>query len=192
MPDTGMQFRRKRPLLMRSVERVRRAFGSFLYGCGVVAGAITFLMMCLVLANALLRFAFNAPIAGTLELTECALPLLIFLSLALTQYEGGHIHVVLATQHFSARWQRAVQFLAMVLGALFFAWCTYAAWGFAMKSLAMNEQEWGAIRFPLYPVKFAILFGLALLTIQFVLDALAVMVGIMPRHGDVEVFEGVE
>lgn len=177
---------------MKSVDRVRRIFGGFLYGCGVIAGVITFMMMCLVLANALLRFAFNAPIAGTLEITECALPLLIFLSLALTQYEGGHIHVVLVTQHFSAFWQRAAQLLAMLLGGAFFAWCSYAAWGFAIKSLAMNEQEWGAIRFPLYPVKFAIFFGLGLLTIQFMLDAIAIVAGLKPGQGNVEALEGVE
>ena len=163
---------------MSTVDLVRRRIGGLLYACGLTAGIITFLVMCLVVANAVLRYFLNAPISGAFEITESALPLLIFLSLALTQYEGGHIHVVLVTQNFSPRWQCIAKFAAMVLGALFFAWCAYAAWGFAMKSLAMNEQEWGTVRFPIYPVKFVIFFGLALLTLQFVLDAIAVAIGL--------------
>ncbi|MBP0616880.1 TRAP transporter small permease subunit [Jiella mangrovi] len=174
---------------MSALQRVRTGFGALLYGCGLVAGIITFLVMCLVVANALSRFILNAPIAGTLEITESALPLLIFLSLALTQYEGGHIHVVLVTQHFGKRSQNVATFLAMVLGAIFFAWCAYAAFGFAMKSFAMNEQEWGSIRFPIWPVKFVILFGLALLAIQFALDALAVAFGLELADTDLEAVE---
>ncbi len=157
---------------------IRRRFGSLLHASGVIAGLVTFLMMLLVVANALLRFAFNAPIAGTLEVTESMLTVLIFLSLALTQYEGGHIHVVLITKQLPLPLQRAAKFAAMLLGLIFFAWCTYAAWGFAVKSWMMDEHEWGSIQYPLYPVKLVVVLGLLLLTVQFLFDAIAVAVGI--------------
>lgn len=154
----------------------RHAYGRLLHFSGVVAGCVAFLMMVLVVANTVLRFFFNAPIVGTLEITESMLTVMIFLSLALTQFEGGHIHVVLLTDRFPAPLRRASRFVAMLLGFLFFAWCSYAAWGFAMKSWAIDEHEWGAISFPLYPVKFVVFAGLLLLTFQFLLDALTILV----------------
>ena len=162
---------------MHSLSRFRDGFGGFLRACGLVAGTLTFAVMCLVVANALLRYAFNMPILGALELTESALPLMIFLSLALTQYEGGHIKVVLLTHTLAPGPQRWAKVLAMLLGAALFAWAAYAGWLMAMKSLAMGELERGSIRFPIWPIKFAVFFGLALLAAQFLIDAVYAAAG---------------
>ncbi|MBJ3778037.1 TRAP transporter small permease subunit [Acuticoccus mangrovi] len=164
--------------------RVRSAYGWALLVAGSFAGIVTFLMMLLVVANVLLRSIADAPIDGTLELTQSALVILIFLSLALTQYEGGHIHVVILTQRLPARLRTAVRFLAMVLGLVFFAWATKGAFDFALRSYTINEQEWGAIRFPIWPVKFVVFVGLLALAIQFLIDAVGVLVGELPDDED--------
>lgn len=166
---------------MSALQRLRAVYGRLLYGCGLVAGAVVFLMMLLVVANAVGRYVFNAPINGTLEITESMLTVLVFLSLALTQYEGGHIHVVLLVKTFSPFWQKLAIVVALVLGAILFAWSSYAVWTFAMKSYVMDEHEWGAIQFPLYPVKFVSFVGLLLLTIQFVIDAVLGLMGHFPE-----------
>lgn len=157
---------------MQSLDRLRRGYGAFLSLCGLIAGALTFAVMCLVVTNALMRYGLNAPVKGTLELTESALPLMIFLSLALTQFEGGHIKVVLLTQHLAPAGQRALKVLAMLLGAGLFAWAAYAGWLMALKSWKIGELERGSIRFPIWPVKGVVCFGLLLLSIQFLLDAI--------------------
>jgi len=162
--------------------RIRGLYGRLLYLCGLLAGLIVFLMMLLVVGNALGRFVFNSPIDGSLEITESMLTVLIFLSLALTQYEGGHIHVVLLLKNFTPFWSRLSTTVAMALGAGFFAWSSYASWIFAMKSFAMNEHEWGSIQFPLYPVKIILFVGLVLLTIQFVIDTVLTAAGRMPSE----------
>ncbi|SMX32840.1 TRAP transporter small permease subunit [Actibacterium lipolyticum] len=162
---------------MQRIETLGRHYGAFLTLCGTVAGALTFGVMCLVVANAVMRYGFNRPIAGTLELTEGALPFMIFLSLALTQFHGGHIKVVLLTQALSPALARAAKVFAMLLGAVLFAWAAYAGWLMAVKSFAMGELERGSIRFPIWPVKFAVFFGLMLLSIQFFLDAIYCALG---------------
>lgn len=162
---------------MQSIMRIRAGFGRVLTLCGIAAGAALLAVMVLVVANALLRYLFNAPIAGTLELTEGALPVIIFLSLAMTQYEGGHIKVVLLTRNLPAGARRAAVIFAMLAGAALFAWATYAGWKLAAKSFAIGEIERGSIRYPLWPIKGAIAFGMALLTIQFLLDALLAAAG---------------
>lgn len=155
-------------------DRLWSAYGRLLFALGLLAGLTTFAMMLLVVANAVSRFLFNAPVTGAFEITQSMLPVLILLSLALTQFRDGHIRVVLVTRHFAPAWRRLVLCLAGLLGAGFFAWCAYGAWAFAMQSYAMNEQEWGAVRFPIYPVKFVVFLGLALLALQFLLSALRV------------------
>lgn len=146
-----------------------RGYGRFLRACGLVAGYTTFAMMILVIANAAGRFLFNTPVSGAFELTESMLTVLVFLSLALTQYEGGHIQVVLLTQRLPHLPKKLARLMAYALGAAFFLWCAQAAWGYAVKSYLINEQQWGAIRYPLYPIKFVVFIGLALLAIQYVL-----------------------
>jgi TRAP-type C4-dicarboxylate transport system permease small subunit len=166
---------------MERFSSLRSGYGSLLTICGVIAGALTFAVMCLVVANVVLRYGFNRPITGSLELTESALPFMIFLSLALTQFHGGHIKVVLLTQRLSPSVATAMKVFAMLLGAVFFAWAAYAGCLMAMKSFAIGELERGSIRFPIWPVKFVVFFGLALLSIQFLLDAIYVALG-----GDLE------
>lgn len=162
---------------MQTFENLRQGYGRFLALCGLIAGIITFAVMCLVVTNALMRYGLNQPVKGTLELTEAALPLMIFLSLALTQFHGGHIKVVLLTQHLAPGGQRGLKIFAMLLGAALFAWAAYAGWLMAAKSWRIGELERGSIRFPIWPVKGAICFGLLLLSVQFLIDAIYAALG---------------
>ncbi|WP_417686619.1 TRAP transporter small permease subunit [Roseibium sp.] len=162
---------------MSLFERVWHGYGRFLRGCGLVAGYTTFAMMLLVIANAISRFLFNAPVSGAFEVTESMLTVLIFLSLALTQFEGGHIKVVLVTQRFPKAFQKLTRLFALALGTVFFVWCAHAAWGYAVKAYIINEQQWGAVRYPLYPIKFMVFIGLALLAVQYGLGVLRELIG---------------
>lgn len=166
---------------MNFLMRFRAAFGRLLTACGLIAGIVLMAVMILVVANVLLRYLFNTPISGTLELTEGALPLIVFLSLAMTQYEGGHIKVVLLTRALPNSAQRVALVLAMFAGAVFFAWTTWAGFAAAIKSLAIGEIQRGSIRYPIWPIKFAVAAGMGLLSMQFFVDALvAALGGVLP------------
>lgn len=169
---------------MSAFQRLYRAYGRLLRACGAVSALATFAMMTLVVTNILGRYLLNKPLDGALEFTESLLVLIIFLSLALTQYDGGHIRVTLLTRRLPANWGHAANIFCMLSGAAFFGWCAYAAWRFAAQSYSFNEQEWGTIVFPLWPVKFVVFAGLLMLAIQFVLDAVAETV--MPIKADDE------
>ena len=174
---------------MNTMLRLRSTFGRLLAICGWIAGIVTFAIMMLTVANVVSRYGFNRPIAGALELTEGALPLIIFLSLALTQFHGGHIRVTLLTDRLPPMAARTATVLALLAGALLFAWAAWAGWISAQKSLAIGEMERGSIRFPVWPIKFAICFGMVLLTIQFVIDAICTVIGITLHAPDPETLE---
>jgi TRAP-type C4-dicarboxylate transport system permease small subunit len=158
---------------MSALQRLYEAYGRLLRACGLISAVATFVMMVLVVANVAGRYLFNKPLTGTLEFTESLLVLIIFLSLALTQYDGGHIRVTLLTRRLPKRYARALTVGCMLAGAAFFTWCAYAAWVFAAQAHSFNEQEWGTVVFPLWPVKFVVFIGIAMLAIQFLLDAIA-------------------
>jgi len=158
---------------MSAFQSLYRAYGRLLRACGLISAVATFVMMVLVVANVVGRYLLNRPLTGTLEFTESLLVLIIFLSVALTQYDGGHIRVTLLTRRLPRRWARALGVFCMLCGAAFFAWCGYAAWIFAAQAYSFNEQEWGTVVFPLWPMKFVVFIGIALLAVQFLLDAIA-------------------
>jgi TRAP-type C4-dicarboxylate transport system permease small subunit len=158
---------------MSAFQRLYRGYGRLLRGVGLISLAATLLTMVLVVANIVGRYLFNKPLTGTLEFTESLLVLIIFCSIALTQYDGGHIRVNLITRRLPQPVQRSLTVIAMLCGCAFFTWCSYAAWIFAAEAYSFNEQEWGEIVFPLWPMKFVVFFGLATLAFQFLLDAIA-------------------
>lgn len=162
---------------MALFDRIWRAYGAFLHGLGLVAGAACFVMMAMITVNVLGRYLLNTPLPGTFEVSQSLLTVLIFFSMALTQYHHGHIQVIFLTRGLPPRIQQVLAFAMLLIGAAVFGLATYATWGFALESYRVNEQEWGAIRYPIYPIKFVVFFGLALLTIQFVLDAVRVATG---------------
>jgi TRAP-type C4-dicarboxylate transport system permease small subunit len=158
---------------MNAFQTLYRGYGRLLRGFGLISAISTFVMMVLVVANVGGRYLFNRPVTGTLEVTESLLVLIIFLSVALTQYDGGHIRVNIVTRRLPPRAARVFTVISMLCGCAFFTWCGYAAWIFAAQAYSFNEQEWGEIVFPLWPMKFVVFFGIALLAIQFLLDAIA-------------------
>ncbi len=167
---------------MSAFERIYRAYGHLLRFCGLIAALSTFATMVLVVLNIGGRYIFNKPLTGSLEFTESLLVLIIFMSLALTQYDGGHIRVTLLTRRLPTRVAHAADIFCMLAGAAFFFWCAYAAWRFAYQSYSIGEYEWGTVSFPLYPVKFVVFAGILMLAIQFVLDTIAEM--FMPIKAD--------
>lgn len=158
---------------MIAFQRLYRGYGYLLRGFGLISAVATFVMMLLVVANVVGRYLFNKPVTGTLEFTESLLVIIIFLSVALTQYDGGHIRVNLLTRRLPKAWARVLTVIAMLVGAVFFAWCAYAAWNFAVQAYSFNEHEWGEVMFPLWPMKFVVFLGISLLALQFLLDAIA-------------------
>lgn len=137
-----------------------------------LSGMILFFMMFLVVVNTMSRKFFNAPVSGAFEITQSLLTLAIFFSIAYTQRAGGHINVDVLSRHFSKSVRGVMELIAPLLGVICFAWATYANWLFAHESYLTNEQEWGAITYPIWPVKMAMCFGLGLLAVQFFADFL--------------------
>lgn len=151
-----------------------------------LSGITLFVMMVMVVANTLTRKFLNWPITGVFELTASMLTLAVFLALAYTQKAGAHISVDVLSRHFSGTTRKAFEVSAPVLGAVCFAWATYASWLFAFESFEMGEQEWGSITYPIWPVKMLVCFGLAALTLRYVVEIFLTARGGHLAHEDMQ------
>jgi len=162
----------KQPAKINKSDRLDNFLDWVLSAMATLSGAILFFMMFLVVINTMSRKFFNAPVSGAFEVTQSLLTLAIFLSIAYTQRAGGHISVNVLSRHFSTNGRRVMQVMAPLLGVICFVWVTYANWNFAYESYLTDEQEWGAITYPIWPVKMAMCGGLGLLAVQFFVEFL--------------------
>src|SRR3546814_5887830 len=155
---------------------IYRLYGRLLAAMAVVAGLAMFVMMWLVCLNSLTRKLFNAPVVGTVEITEALMSVAIMLPMAYTQLKRSHSRVTLLVSRLPPAVAHILYAVALLIGCLLFAWATWAAFGYALRSYQIDEQAWGTIRFPLWPAKGAVALGAALLSIQLLLDFLRVRV----------------
>jgi len=75
-------------------------------------------LMLLTTGDVVGRSFFNKPLAGTFELSEFMLAVIILLSAAYTQQVKGHVAVDFVTSRFSPRIQKGLQVAATVLSLL--------------------------------------------------------------------------
>ena len=155
-------------------ETIYGLYAKFLTALAIMAAFGFFGIMWLIDANVLSRRFFNAPITGTLEITEVLMVFAILLPMAYTQMRRGHIRVTLITGMFPSRIRKYFFVFSLVVGCIFAAWATYASFNFFLRSYNINEHAWGSIRIPIYPAKGAVALGMFLLSVQYFLDAIRV------------------
>lgn len=142
------------------------------------SGVALVLMMLHIAADVTLRYLFSSPIHGTVEIVSTYyMVAVVFLPLALIETKNGHIVVELVSQHLPARvqeWQIAL--VALVSAAYFgaFAWRT---WDDALQKMAVGEVSLGNVPVTVWPTRFYLPIGCALITLVLIHKAIRLFVG---------------
>jgi TRAP-type C4-dicarboxylate transport system permease small subunit len=144
-------------------ERGYRAIATYLVFLPLIA------MTLIEFLNAIGRKLF-IPFPGTIESVESLLVVSVYFGVALVALEGGHVNVTIATDRLSPAVRHLLDAVANVVAAAVFGYLAAGAWAEAVRSIAMWEYRLGVYRFPLWPFKTLFAAGLALLTIQLVLN----------------------
>ena len=113
------------------------------------------------------------PVDGTLEITESTMVLIVFGALAYTQERRGHIRVELLYGHVGPRGQSFMDAVTHVTALVYFGLLAWQGYGEATYSWGIGEATFGSIRFPLYPARWLLFLGAALLLAQLVLDVIS-------------------
>ena len=146
----------------------RLAVGMVLLGSG---GMMVSMLICV--ADVVGTNFFGWPVPGTLEITESTMVLIVFGALAYTQEKRGHIRVELLHGYMSPRIKSLMDAITHAVALVFFALLGWESVGELAYSWEIRESTMGTIRFPLYPARFLLAAGTALLIAQLALDVIA-------------------
>jgi TRAP-type C4-dicarboxylate transport system permease small subunit len=130
----------------------------------------------------------HIPVPGPRELTESTMVVIVFGALTYAQIRRAHIRVELVYLRVPPRVQAALDVLAGLCGLAFFGLLLWQAVNEARYSLQIGEATVGLIRFPLYPARFVLAAGTALLVMRLILDVIAdlprIATGAPPQPSD--------
>ena len=95
---------------------------------------------------------------------------IVFLPAAYVQMRRRHVRIDFFYNRTTPRGRDVLDVLSYALGIVFFALIVWYSIEPAFHSLKIKETSWGTVPFPLYPQRFALVVGAALLLGQLMLD----------------------
>ena len=113
---------------------------------------------------------FGWPLHGAKEITESTMVLIVFGALAYAQIRRAHIRVELIYSHMTQRVQAAMDVVADLAGLVFFGFLAWQCTIEAILSWQVGEAADGLLRFPLYPARWILVAGTAMLMLRLMLD----------------------
>jgi TRAP-type C4-dicarboxylate transport system permease small subunit len=131
---------------MKSFERALRALA-------LASGFILLFVMVYTVADVVMRYAFNRPFSGSVEVTEFSMSLIVFLALPFTGWVGAHISVDLFEKYLDRPSLRLLPSVIAFMGAALFA---LIAWRVMLETTATLNQTSNMLRMPHYPFRLAV------------------------------------
>ena len=131
-----------------------------------------FAIMLLVSSDVFMRYFFNAPVPGTLEISEQTVVIITFLCFAHTGIEKRHINTTAIIGR-SPYWVKHISYVlsitTMLILLTLLIWQTsIEAW----RSLSIRELRMGLIEVPIYPTKISIPIGLSVAWLYYFISLL--------------------
>ena len=140
-----------------------------------VGAIVLAMMMFLIAGDVTLRYCFRSPITGSVELVELMMVVVVFLAIAYTASQKGHVAIELVVSHFPQRAQAIIDIFTCFLSLGLIALIIWRSVVRANSVLLANHVS-AVLSIPIYPFVFIIALGCALLAIVLLanlLDALA-------------------
>ena len=138
----------------------------FAYGAAVAL----FWLLGVTVAAVVMRYLFNAPILGALDVSEMSLVVLVFLGLAHCGWKNGHVFVDLLAMLAGRRLLRWTDFVVRLVAAALFGLITVET-----ARRALEARQWGEatnlVGIPHYPFVFVVAAGAGLYTLVLLVQA---------------------
>ena len=154
----------------RFFQLIGRTYKGLLVALNYVSVVLIFLMSLLVFADVMGRYLFNHPIAGTTELVKCTIIAIVFLGIAYTLNQKRHIRTTILLDRMPPIFQLILELIASLLCLSIFSILIVFAWQAAWEAFLVREFDGVQLKVPVYPSRFIIVLGSALLIIQSLSD----------------------
>jgi TRAP-type C4-dicarboxylate transport system permease small subunit len=155
--------------ILQSILKILQRLSSYLAYIGAIS---LFLMMCLTIADVTGRYLFNKPILGAFELTEFMVLVLIFSFLAYAQSHKSHINVDLFMMFFPEKLRTLIEIFNHVACLAIMILITWTGFQNALEVMEAGESS-PNLALPNYPFVFFLVFGCAIMCIEFIKDIVA-------------------
>ena len=152
------------------IEEIARKYKVFCSLMAIISGITISIMILSTTLDTTSRYLFNNPIAGVFELNEVLLVVCIYMGLAWTQIERGHIRVEFLLARASPRTRHILNILAWTTTFLFVAILCWQTTKGAIDSIRIWEFRWGSIQMPIWWAKSLVPLGCLMFCIQLLLD----------------------
>ncbi len=156
-----------------------RFLDKFLRAMALLAGLVLLALMLFTVLDVVMRYFFNAPFRGSLEATEFAMALIVFLSLSYCGWQGGHIAVDLLDCYLRAPALRLLPTTIAFIGAALFA---LIAWQLVVETSHSWSQVSNMLRVAHWPFKLVAAFGSALFALVLLLQGVDAARGVLKHE----------
>jgi C4-dicarboxylate transporter, DctM subunit len=156
--------------LKRFIKIIDTAAGYLAAIGGFLAGLILVAMVLIIVYEIVARRFFSAPTIWSIELVTYLMLWFGFLTLAVCQRQGRHIHVDLFVSRFSPRTAVIWKFIPLVFTLVFLVILFLTAWGNFWHSFVTGERTPTVWEPLVWPMKLALPTGLALFLLQLAVD----------------------
>ena len=143
------------------------------------AVVLIFVMMLTITADVCMRYFFNSPIIGTVELNRTLLVIVVFFSLGYAQKRKRHINVELFSHLLPSKTRLFTELVQLLLACGVIFLVSYESIIIAYNSTIESEVEAGIMNFPLWPGRIAMAVGLSMLGLQYLMDAAEVFLNLL-------------
>lgn len=152
------------------LSKITRWYRHFCIFFGVIAGLTILVMMLSTTVDTTLRYVFSRPVPGVFELNEVLLAVCIFMGLAWTQVERGHIRVIFILRRLPPKWIVVIDLLVWIICFVFITGFGIQSAKEALHSFHIKEFRWGSVQMPIWWAKALVPIGFWMMSLQLIID----------------------
>ena len=152
-----------------NTQRPSGPFDGLLRIMALVAGWVLVALMAYTVLDVVLRYVFNRPFSGSLEITEFAMAVIVFLGIGYCGWLGGHVAVDIFERPLEDPRLRFVPIVLLLVSAILFALIAYLT---AAEALRFTHRISNMMRWPHWPFQLTVALGSALYAIVLAIQAI--------------------
>lgn len=148
------------------METISRALDALSNGLATIGRFVLLIAMLHVSIDVVLRYVFNMPLTGTIEISSYYYMLaVVFLPLAAVEQRNGHISVEIIAQHLGLNAQRILIGFVCIVSAVFYGLLTWRTWLEALEKMHVRETYASSMNLEIWQPRFLLPLGCGLLTV---------------------------
>ena len=137
-----------------------------------ISTGVILAVMLFVCAEVMLRYVFNSPIPAHLEIAELFVPVIVFLAIAYTQSQNGHVGMTLVVDNLPPKTKRFFEISAFAVSMITYGILTYFSAKHAYRGWLYDGVTMSPPYFPTWPAAMVVPLGMFLCTVRLYLQML--------------------